>query len=118
MNHSTANILDLPDEILLKIFKKLNNTDVLYLISGIHEKLDSVIHDPVFTQSIDLSTANTIFSRFCSDILPKIHHKVECLTLQGSSLDDVLHAGNYPSLSKLTLLNFNLDLASLVFSGM
>jgi hypothetical protein len=40
MNGSLANILDLPDELLLIIFTKLKNVDTLYSLMGVHERLD------------------------------------------------------------------------------
>ena len=127
MNHSAINIVDLPDEILLHIFNKFNSFDVLYSISGVHKRLDKVVNDIVFTRSIDLSTIpsidgnnscnHMILTRFCSDILPRIRHKIECFTLQSSSMEFVFHAGNYPKLYKLTLLNLKLDSMSSIFNG-
>jgi hypothetical protein len=40
MNNSIVNIVDLPDEILLTIFKKLDNLDVLYSLVGVNTELD------------------------------------------------------------------------------
>jgi hypothetical protein len=56
MNNSTVGIVDLPDELLLTIFKKLDNFDVLYLLMGVNKKLDSVACDINFTRSVDLMT--------------------------------------------------------------
>ncbi|UJR29402.1 hypothetical protein I4U23_010614 [Adineta vaga] len=118
MNQSNVNIIDLPDEILLHILKKLNNLSVLYSLVGINKKLDRVVCDNDFTRLIDLisiepyqmtdSRSNTIFDRFCIDILPRIFDKVECLILQASILPRVLHATNYPNLRKLVINNFKL----------
>jgi hypothetical protein len=56
MNNSTVGIVDLPDELLLTIFKKLDNFDVLYSLMGVNKKLDSVACDINFTRSVDLMT--------------------------------------------------------------
>jgi hypothetical protein len=99
MIRSNNNIVDLPDEILFHILKELNNFDVLYSLVGVNEKLDRVVCDINFTRFVDLlriesnrvtdSRSNTILHRFCMDILPRIHGKVESLTLQACFLPRV-----------------------------
>jgi hypothetical protein len=59
MNHSTVNILALCDKMLLAIFNKLNNIDVLYSLIGVNQKLDRLARDISFTQSIDLLTLSS-----------------------------------------------------------
>jgi hypothetical protein len=122
------NILDLPDEILLTIFKKLHDFDVLYSLLGVNKKLDNVACDINFTRAIDLTTVssdeandvknNAILDRFCLHILPRIYDKVECLTIQACFLERVLYAGNYLNLHKLTLVNLELKMAFYIFKGM
>ena len=128
MNYSTVNILDLCDEMLLTIFNKLNNIDVLYSLIGVNQKLDRLAQDITFTRSIDLVTissnednnsrTNSILDRFCFHIIPRIQHNIECLTLDPLSIDRVLRIGNYPKLHKLTLVNLPLEMASRIFNGM
>jgi hypothetical protein len=128
MNHLTVNILTLCDELLLAIFKKLNNIDVLYSLIGVDEKLDRLARDIIFTQSIDLirissnehnhSKTKSILNRFCIDILPRIQHNIQCLTLDSLSIDRVLRIENYPKLHKITLVNLSLEMASRIFNGM
>ncbi len=128
MNHLTVNILTLCDELLLAIFRKLNNMDVLYSLIGVNEKLDRLARDITFTQSIDLvrissnehnhSKTKSILNRFCIDILPRIQHNIECLTLDSLSIDRVLRIENYPKLHKITLVNLSLEMASRIFNGM
>jgi hypothetical protein len=93
MNHLTVNI-----------FNKLNNIDVLYSLIRVNEKLDRLFRDITLTQSIDLvrissnehnhSKSKSIFNRFCIDILLRIEHNIECLTLYSLSIDHVLRIGN------------------------
>ncbi len=73
-------ILDLPDEILLTIFQKLNGFDVLYSLVDVSQKLNNVACNINFTRAVDLTTIssnkaddarnNTILDRFCMNILP------------------------------------------------
>ncbi|CAF2806024.1 unnamed protein product [Rotaria sp. Silwood2] len=126
MNNSIVSIIDLSDEILLTIFKKLDNFDVLYSLVGVNKKLDNVACDIDFTRSVDLMTislngvadpgTNAILDRFCMHILPHIHNKVECLTVEACFLHRVIHAGNYLNLRKLTLVNLQLSVASHIFN--
>ena len=58
MNHSSAQLMKLPDELLLIILKKLDQTDVLYSLSGLSVRLDQVVHDPYFTTEINLIKLN------------------------------------------------------------
>jgi len=128
MDHLTAiGILDLSDEILLTIFKKLNNIDVLYSLIGVNKKLDKLARDITFTQSLnfvitlsneaDDSRINSILNRCCVDILPQIQHNIECLTLEPSLIQCILYIGNYPKLRKLTLVNLQLETASRILTG-
>ncbi|CAF4044009.1 unnamed protein product [Rotaria sp. Silwood1] len=122
MNYSTVNIVDLCDDILLVILNKLNNIDVLYSLIGVNRKLDRLAQDITFTQSIDLveissneennSKKKSILDGFCIDIIPRIQHNIESLTLDPLLIDRVLYIGNYSNLHKLTLVNLQLEVAS------
>lgn len=129
MNASMVNIVDLPDEILLTIFKKIHHIDVLFSLVGVNQKLDKVACDVDFTQSlnliikssnedIDCNTTDAILNRFCNDILPRIYNQVECLTVQGDSFHSIIHSSNYPNLHKLVLVNLKLTTVSDIFNGM
>jgi len=127
MNNSIISLVDLPDEMLLTIFNKLNNIDVLYSFVGVNQKLDKVACDINFTRAVDLvmissnkdvsSRTNAILNRFYMHILPRIHKNVECLTIQAFSLERMLQASNYPNLRKLTLINLKLTMASHICKG-
>ncbi|CAF3775906.1 unnamed protein product [Rotaria magnacalcarata] len=41
---------DLPDEILMYIFKKLCNGEVLYSLMDVNQRLDRIVHDTIFTR--------------------------------------------------------------------
>ncbi|CAF3664120.1 unnamed protein product [Rotaria sp. Silwood1] len=126
MNYSNIGILDLPAEILLIILSKLKNIDVLYSLVGVHERLDRIVCDTIFTRSIDLATIlsnnkndsliNQILIRFCLDILPRIHQNIECLTLEPLFMGCILRISNYPNLHKLNIVKLDIDKALAYFS--
>jgi len=128
MNNSIISIVNLPDEMLLTIFNKLNNIDVLYSLVGVNQKLEKVACDINFTRAVDLATmvsnkdadsrSNAILDRFNVRILPRIHENIECLTVQAFSLERVLQSSNYPNLRKFTLINLKLTMVPHIFQGM
>ena len=126
INHSTFPILDLPDEILFKILNKLSNTDALYSLTGVNQRLDRLVRENSYTKSIDLvkilsskrrsSRKQSIIDRFCFDILPRIRSNVQNLTLDPLSIAHVLSVGYYPKLSQLVLINIQLKNLSHLFN--
>ena len=78
MDNSTATIVDLPDEILLTIFSKLDHIETLYSLVGVNQKLDKIACDINFTRSLafimkspngaDNSVTDAMLNRFCVDI--------------------------------------------------
>jgi hypothetical protein len=129
MNEHDVHLLDLPNEILFIILKKLDNIDVLYSLLGINnQRLDIIAHEQIFSNvlnfvSISQSTdeisliSPSILNRFCNDILPRIHENIKSLTLDSSSMECILRAGNYPNLTELKLFNFNKAIISRYFMG-
>jgi hypothetical protein len=129
MNYSTVNLLDLPDEILIIILKKLNYIDILYSLIGVDQKFDRLTRDIILTQSLDLTRKNTsnkdnhskinsIFDQICRHILPQMQHNIQSLTLDCSSIHSVFSIGNYPQLHKLTLVDLHPRMACRMFGGM
>jgi hypothetical protein len=111
MEYSFFQLIDLPDEILLIIFKKLDNVDVFASLMDVNKRIDRIIHDPVFTRRLTLlkwspidhtcPLDGTVLDRFCLQILPQIHHQIKWLNLESSSMDRVLLAADYPNLCGL-----------------
>jgi len=61
MNQSDIHLLDLPDEILIIILKKLDNIDVLYSLFGVNnERLDRLVDDNVFTNILNFARTSSI----------------------------------------------------------
>ncbi|CAF3509860.1 unnamed protein product [Rotaria sp. Silwood1] len=115
MSRSDVNLLDLPDEILLTILKKLNNIDVLYsLLDDNNKHLCSLAQEKIFTNALNFVSIDNISSidqhkldRFCIHILPKIHQNVECFIVEPTLMKCILLATDYPNLTELKLFNFN-----------
>ncbi|CAF1428059.1 unnamed protein product [Rotaria sordida] len=118
---------DLPDEILLIIFTKLKNVSLLYSLIGVNKRLNTIVHDPIFTSHLTLMRCllddsicplpDSMLDRFCSQILPEIHCQIKWLDLESSSMERILRAANYPNLSGLGLLDIDLETAQSLFVG-
>jgi hypothetical protein len=128
MNRSIVNIMNLPDEIILIIWNKLNKIDAVYSFLNVNRRFDKLIRDKIYTRSIELIKTNSeeedncslpdeILDRFCLDILPHIHYIVEQLILESLSMERILYAGDYPQLCNLTLNNLTQEVAMRVLAG-
>ncbi|CAM4845161.1 unnamed protein product [Rotaria magnacalcarata] len=117
---------DLPDEILIYIFKKLYNDEVLYSLMDVNQRLNRIVHDTIFTRYLCLleywadgdSTyplPDPILDRLCSKILPAIGHQIESLFLERTSIERVLCATNYPNLIDLGLCDIQFEAAMVLF---
>lgn len=127
MKNLYAQLNDLPDEIIMIIFKKLTKVEVLYSLFDVNKRLNRIAHDIVFINDLPLliSTPDDfiyplpeeILDRFCSYILPKIHEKIEWLHLESQSMERVLLATNYPNLYGISLHNIQPKMAIHLFTG-
>lgn len=114
---------DLPDEVLLIIFRKLDNIQVLYSLMNVNKRLNRLIHDPIFTNNLTLMQtsidniisplSDKILDQFCSQILPEIHHKIQWLNIELSSIERIFSI-NYPHLHGLGI--YNLDTETTLYS--
>jgi hypothetical protein len=114
MNRSSVNLLDLPDEILLMILKKLDNIDVLYSLLDINNgRLDILAQDNTFTNILCFVSINDIclIDGFCNYILPRIHHNVKGFILDPVLMGRILLATDYPNLTKLMICRFDQEIA-------
>ncbi len=119
-NSNQLNILDLPDEILFNILKKLNMVDVFYSLVDVNQRFDRLVLDPVYIHDLDttdiriiksvydrtFSVDMQVLSKICDKILPRIHGQVYKLTIEQYSMKQILQATDYPHLYSLTLVNF------------
>ncbi|CAF2924919.1 unnamed protein product [Rotaria sp. Silwood2] len=114
-------LCDLPDELLLIIFKKLKNVEILYSLMDINKRLNQIVSDPIFTREITLMKQTTpvkltsplsdfVRDRFCREILPKIHDKIQWLKLETLSMERILLAvNNYSNLRQLDIFIMNTE---------
>ena len=107
MDATSVSLLDLPDELLLAIFGKLNTVDALVALTTVHQRIDALLHDRLFVRELDFTTTSCADDRslsvMCHSILPNIRHHVTSLTLDANSVVSVLDDIDFPQLSSLTL---------------
>jgi hypothetical protein len=128
-NHLT--LLDLPDEILFNIVKKLNKVDVFCSLVDVNRRFYRLALDSKYVRDLDLTTMMNIdsmddktspidiqfLSRICEKILPRIHHQVQKLIVEPDSMQQILLAGNYPQLYSLSLVNFQQEILYQYLTG-
>ncbi|CAF5041369.1 unnamed protein product, partial [Rotaria sp. Silwood1] len=108
-NNDNLNILDLPNELLLIIFNKLNKVDVLYSLVDITQRFDQLILDPFYIRNLNITSMsmksfydriysidNQVLDRICKNILPRIYRQINELIVEQYSMERVLHTINYP----------------------
>ena len=126
MKDSCIHLKDLPDELLMIIFRKLKNVGILYSFHGIDKRLNNIVHDPIFTKHLTLLNRLNefchplpapILNRFCLHILPDISDQIKSLHLESSSLERILRSTNYPNLSALGLYDLEIEQAKYIVTG-
>jgi hypothetical protein len=127
MEHVCLQLTDLPDELLMMIFKKLKKALALYSLMGINRRFDRILLDPTLVSRLTLMTCSSngliypmrkkTIDRFCLYIMPKIHHKIEQLDLEALSMKRLLLATDYPNLRGLSLHNLVEETDGHIFTG-
>ncbi|UJR12716.1 hypothetical protein I4U23_016890 [Adineta vaga] len=116
MNNSVVGMMNLPDELIMKIWNSLTNIDVLYSFIGVNYSFNQLLHDQTYTRSIELtkkdmesSLFDSIIDRFCLVILPEINQYIECFILELISMERILLAADYPCLNKIVFTQISED---------
>ena len=120
MSRSNVLLLDLSDELLLIILRKLGNIDVLYSLMNINnERLDMLAREKTFSSTLNFVCINNIslINRFSTDILPRISDNVKYFILEPALMECILLATVYPNLTELKLFNFDRQIALKYFTG-
>lgn len=127
MKNFPIQLIDLPDELLLIVSKKLNNVELFYSLMGINRQLDRILFDSIFTDCLTLTTNsfnghiysldNQILDRLCRDIIPKIHEKIQYITVDSLSMERILLVGDYPNLHKVCLVSMEEETLRHLFNG-
>ncbi|CAF2784484.1 unnamed protein product [Rotaria sp. Silwood2] len=103
----------LAPSIALVVVEGVVEAAVLYTVVEDNERLNRLACDPFFTHFVDLTTTtsdderrslpDSMLDQFCSFILPQIHHNIQSLIVEASSMGRILLACGYPKLHKLIL---------------
>ncbi|CAF3743116.1 unnamed protein product [Rotaria sordida] len=93
--------------------------DVLYSLVDVNQRFDKLLLDPLYIRNLDMtsmtmkscfdlvySIENKVLSRISKNILPRIHHQVNELTLEQDSMERILHRIHYPQHYSLSLIDF------------
>lgn len=116
INKNDMNILDLPDEMLLAIFRKMNMIDVFYSLVDVNRRFHGLVLDLLCIFHLNLTNqtllnekstvANQLVDRICEKLLIRSHQKINKLTVQPITMKCVLLPINYSQLYSLSLVNF------------
>lgn len=116
------NIIDLPNEILLYIFNKVNIIDVFYSLVGVNQRFDQLIFNLLDIDNIpcifhqkyinDKSKHDYILDKICLKILPRINKKIKKITIDPYSLKRMVNAIDFPQLYSLSLFGYQIDTIS------
>jgi hypothetical protein len=129
MNQHNIHLLDLPNEILLLILKKLGNIDALYSLWDINnQRLEMIVRKQIFTNILNFvsicqstgeisSVSSSILDQLCISILPSIHKNIQSLVVEPVSMERIFRVGDYPNLTKLKIYNFNKGIALTYFKS-
>ena len=123
LNNNRLNILDLPDEILCFIIKKLNMINVFNSLVNVNQRFNRLVFDSLYVHDLNMGTIMNInswydqassidpevLSSICKKILPRIHSHVHKLTVAEYSMKQVLLAANYSQLYSLSLIDFQAE---------
>ena len=118
MNCRTVNLLDLPDELLLIIFNKLGSADVVYSLLNSTQRLDQIARSLDYTKAINLSAIDSNkIHRFCVELLPQIHDRIQVMTLESGSIERILVAAQFPNLNSIVFVGFSPDVLLYYFTS-
>ena len=127
MEYSNIQLDDLPDEIILIIFKQMSNVEVLYSLSDVNQRLNRIVHDPAFASHLIFSNhysndfvfplSVSMLDRFCSEIFSKISDKVQWLELAAPFIERILSFPKFPNLDRLCLFDLEIEYAKRLFIG-
>ena len=127
MEHPLVELDDLPDEVLLTIFQKLDNVFLLNTLMHVSRRLQTIVRDPLFTSHLALTKqmlddsvhvhplSDSTLDRFCSEILPEIHCHIKWLGLEASSMERIFLAADYPNLCGVGLFDISIETAVSLF---
>ncbi|CAF1436922.1 unnamed protein product [Adineta ricciae] len=118
-NSSSLNFLDLPNEILLLIFNKLNTVDVFYSLIDINDRFNQLLFSSLDISHLDMTTMSmesyydcafsiddALLARIYKELSPRIPHELTQLIVEENSMEYILKNTTCPKLHSLSLVNF------------
>jgi hypothetical protein len=94
---------------------------------GVNQRLNTFVHDSLFTNHLTLINRSVtnfvsplserVLHRFSSQILPEIHHQIQWLNIESSSMERIL-SFVYPNLNGLGLYNLQIETMTHLFTRM
>jgi hypothetical protein len=130
-NNHNLNLLNLPNEILMIIFNKLNMAGIFYSLVDVNQRFNQIIFDPLYIRTLNLtsmtmksffnrtfSIENNILDKICSNILPRISHYVNELIIEQNSMERIFDTFNFPQLHSLSLIDFQEKVLLKYLTGM
>jgi hypothetical protein len=129
-NKNNLNILDLPDEILLIIFNKLNGIDALYSLVDVNERFDRLVLNSLRIRTLDMtnmiiksyyhrtfSLDNHFLSKISEKIWPRIRHQLKELIVEQNSVKHIILTDTYPQLDSLSFVDFDNEILFQYLTG-
>ncbi|CAF1285114.1 unnamed protein product [Rotaria sp. Silwood1] len=114
--NNDINILDLPDEMLLIILSKMDMVDIFYSLVDLNKRFNQLVFDPLYIHHLDLrsktfknhnsSVDNQVFDQIRTKVLPRIHYKVNKITVTLPFMEFIFNTVDYPQLHSLSIVNF------------
>jgi hypothetical protein len=127
---NNLNILDLPDEILLMIFNKLNGIDALYSLVDVNERFDRLVLNSLHIRTLNMtkmvikshydrtfSLDNNFLLKISERILPRIRHQITELIVEQNSMKHIFLTDTYPQLNSLSFVNFEEEILFQYLTG-
>jgi hypothetical protein len=127
---NNVNIVDLPDEILLVIFNKLNGIDALYSLVDVNERFDRLVLNSLGIRTLDMtktviksyydrtfSLDNNFLEKICKQMLPQIRHQLNELIVEQNSMKHIFLTDTYPQLDSLSFINFEKEILFQYLTG-
>ena len=116
---------------LISIFNKLNNVDILYSLVDVNQRFDRLVVDSLYVRDLNMTNIMSInslynqtssidtqvLSEICSKVLPQIDHQVHKLTVEQGTMKRILLAANYGQLYSLSLINFQEEILYQYLTG-
>ncbi|CAF3121895.1 unnamed protein product [Rotaria socialis] len=101
---------------LLIILSKLDMVDVFYSLVNLNKRFNQLVLNPLYMHHLDLRVKasldhnspvdNQVFNQIRTKFLPRIHYKVNKITVTSPFMEFIFNKIDYPQLHSLSLVYF------------